>query len=560
MSLGNGNPKDGDKGSNFNYELKVLQGLQAIAVALEAGNHVYLTYSELYALYNARAFVPGRFYTITDFEVIYNVPTYNMLGDVYYDTENMPVRNTGGYSLTVQAFTNSLLYPSAFSMERPGVYFEYDITANRTVFDNEDAKGKITRYVNTYTGNSGYTDLEYVQYGRFSTYVSTGSPFTGTGFTVSFNDGSGTGHIECNDANALFNSEIAVGSIINLGGPGDGSNYGNVYVEQIITDNYLTFTAETGIGGTDYTTIYSSELISELLSWKETYIGQFARDGFYDYYTSIGNSGNCTNTTLGKCDIDNPFQLDNNVIGIRSDPATDITLGMGSTNNTIHYGSNVNILFADGNDFGSNVSNVNITGNVINNMFTGIQDCNISASMYENTITSDFYDNSIAGRFFFNRIRTPFYKNTINCINGFNNNTFNTKCAYNNITCKEMVGNTCDTFGENVILSGSVTDNSFGTEFIGNVIASNREGLSSNTFGKGVSFNYFLDFINNTFGSTGCNNNIFQCTVDSLDFTSATIIADTGYSKTVMQKSGGGAPTLWYLDATNTPQYDTVTA
>ena len=28
MSLGNGNPKSGDKGSNFNYELKVLQGLQ----------------------------------------------------------------------------------------------------------------------------------------------------------------------------------------------------------------------------------------------------------------------------------------------------------------------------------------------------------------------------------------------------------------------------------------------------------------------------------------------------------------------------------------------------
>jgi len=35
MSLGNGNPKEGDKGSNFNYELKVLQGLEAIAIALE---------------------------------------------------------------------------------------------------------------------------------------------------------------------------------------------------------------------------------------------------------------------------------------------------------------------------------------------------------------------------------------------------------------------------------------------------------------------------------------------------------------------------------------------
>lgn len=35
MSLGNGNPKEGDKGSNFNYELKVLQGLDAIATGLE---------------------------------------------------------------------------------------------------------------------------------------------------------------------------------------------------------------------------------------------------------------------------------------------------------------------------------------------------------------------------------------------------------------------------------------------------------------------------------------------------------------------------------------------
>lgn len=35
MSLGNGNPKDGDKGSNFNYELKMLQGLDNIATFFE---------------------------------------------------------------------------------------------------------------------------------------------------------------------------------------------------------------------------------------------------------------------------------------------------------------------------------------------------------------------------------------------------------------------------------------------------------------------------------------------------------------------------------------------
>jgi len=37
MSLGNGNPKEGDKGSNFNYELKVLQGLQRIINNVLAG-------------------------------------------------------------------------------------------------------------------------------------------------------------------------------------------------------------------------------------------------------------------------------------------------------------------------------------------------------------------------------------------------------------------------------------------------------------------------------------------------------------------------------------------
>lgn len=38
MGLGNGNPKDGDKGSNFNYELKVLQGLQCACDQLKAIN------------------------------------------------------------------------------------------------------------------------------------------------------------------------------------------------------------------------------------------------------------------------------------------------------------------------------------------------------------------------------------------------------------------------------------------------------------------------------------------------------------------------------------------
>lgn len=40
MSLGNGNPKEGDKRSGFNYELKVLQGLQSIINNAIAGTNV----------------------------------------------------------------------------------------------------------------------------------------------------------------------------------------------------------------------------------------------------------------------------------------------------------------------------------------------------------------------------------------------------------------------------------------------------------------------------------------------------------------------------------------
>jgi hypothetical protein len=34
MSLGNGNPTNGNKGSNFNFQLKVLQALQRILNAV----------------------------------------------------------------------------------------------------------------------------------------------------------------------------------------------------------------------------------------------------------------------------------------------------------------------------------------------------------------------------------------------------------------------------------------------------------------------------------------------------------------------------------------------
>jgi len=43
MALGNGNPKEGDKGSGFNFQLKVLQGIQSLINGSGGGGSVDVT-------------------------------------------------------------------------------------------------------------------------------------------------------------------------------------------------------------------------------------------------------------------------------------------------------------------------------------------------------------------------------------------------------------------------------------------------------------------------------------------------------------------------------------
>lgn len=555
MSLGNGNPKNGDKGSNFNYELKVLQGLQAIAVALETGNFTNITYENLYIAHNEATLKPGKFYQIIDFENIYDIPLYNVIGEQYYQAES---RNVGGEAIVVQAIGTDTLSPIAFIPSKPNVYIEYDVTASSTPISNTKTRGKITRYVDVSTGNSGYTDLDYVEYGRFSTYIPNGA-LTGTNFEFSLNDGGSTGHLVCNNGDALFATEISLGSIINLGNDGNGIDYINVYVEQILSDNYLIFTSEPGIGGGHSpNTVYNTVLLPNVFSWKETYMGQYDREGFYNYYKTVYSGSQ--NITLGKYNPENPFYLDNNIIGI-GNSCTNITFGNGSQNNTLGAGNNLNVSLGYSNFFGYSAFNNDLTGVISENIFTeGFQECQIHANMYNNTITGNFNSNTISGRFFFNKIVSNFYSNVINCPEDFTNNIFSDDFNRNNITSRSFSNNTGEAFYSNVILQGPVKNNFFGSDFSFNTINAIRDGLIYNTFGKGSSRNYFLDFINNQFNAVECYNNTFQCSVAGMDFTSATLIANYDYSKTVMQASGISTPILWYLDVTNTPQYDIVTA
>ena len=79
MGLGNGNPKEGDKGSNFNFELKVLQSLDAIATALDGGGGPTPV-----PLFDAGCFTP----TITSNE-IFNPPTITVQECYYVKVKNV---------------------------------------------------------------------------------------------------------------------------------------------------------------------------------------------------------------------------------------------------------------------------------------------------------------------------------------------------------------------------------------------------------------------------------------------------------------------------------------
>lgn len=93
MSLGNGNPKDGDKGSNFNYELKVLQGLEAIAVRLEEGIVPYTTAT---TGTNIKFVVPQ----------MYNTRTSPATGNLTNDLTNARI------GIVQKIYHNSLIAPS----------------------------------------------------------------------------------------------------------------------------------------------------------------------------------------------------------------------------------------------------------------------------------------------------------------------------------------------------------------------------------------------------------------------------------------------------------------
>lgn len=124
MGLGNGNPKNGDRGSNFNYELKVLQGLEAIADALDGGG----SSPNPNPLIASGCFSPS-ITPDSPCDVDSVVALYQKLGNIVQCTIQFTVANatTDLITFTIDGF----LFPPIDGFDRRYIY--YSITPDRLI-------------------------------------------------------------------------------------------------------------------------------------------------------------------------------------------------------------------------------------------------------------------------------------------------------------------------------------------------------------------------------------------------------------------------------------------
>lgn len=134
MGLGNGNPKYGDKGSNFDYEYRVLQGLDSIATALEtkcgfegtiykyicANGTPVENGNALKAAYSA---IPNG---------VYNQHTKLVLGPGTYNMAGTPLTLSKNYVDIISLTSERDVVLYAYDLEY-GVYNPINVTGNGTV-------------------------------------------------------------------------------------------------------------------------------------------------------------------------------------------------------------------------------------------------------------------------------------------------------------------------------------------------------------------------------------------------------------------------------------------
>jgi hypothetical protein len=219
----------------------------------------------------------------------------------------------------------------------------------------------------------------------------------------------------------------------------------------------------------------------------------------------------------------------------------------------------------------SNIIYENFLSNTIGSFFSfntlsnNFQNNTISSHFNHNNIGEGFGGNNIGYLFQLNTINQSFDNNEIgsnfgtNIINySFNANIIGDYCANNTIDhdfANNVVGSNFGGFGGNNIGS-NFNNNSIGNSFfemtIGDAFGYNTVGnySHSDVIGSSCANNTFgNNFVANTIGNVFSNNTVLD-NIDSVDFSSATLVYINVYNK-IIQKRLDGTAVLSYIDNSN---------
>ena len=196
------------------------------------------------------------------------------------------------------------------------------------------------------------------------------------------------------------------------------------------------------------------------------------------------------------------FQLTNcNNIKIESGHSN-VFLGSNIYSNTIGNNFYSNTI---GNNFFFNTIGNNFYSNTIGNFFYSNT---IGSFFYNNTIGNTFYYNTIGNTFYYNTIGNPFYYNTIG--NNFYSNTIGTN-FFNNTIRNTFFNNTIGNSLYYNTIGSFFYNNNIGTSIYYNTIANN---FNTNTIGNTFHTNTIgNNFFNNTIGNnfnTNTIGNVFE--------------------------------------------------
>jgi hypothetical protein len=462
-----------------------------------------------------------------------------------------------------------------------------------TQYPIADARGFITRRIDTNSGIDVPFDFRNYRYRRFGVDLTALNPYATVGFYgIGDNyDGQGTdgtfadfsvfpdntydvqwqGRSSINGNYALLDNTVFIGKTVRGLQLNNSRVFDNTFTEALqVTAENTIINANVSFNELNRVFIdvaFGNNLFADIIRGK---IGDL-RDSNFNSIFSTEMGFQCTANNfrdMSNCAIGNGFAL-NDMLDV-----TNNQIGNNFQNNNIP-----NFAFVDnviGNSFQSNtmsgifqynrcgnnvLSNImgtmtnNVFGNIIqnNNFGNGFSDNVVGNQFYLNTFTGgsnsqnnfgdNFNQNTMQTFFFRNRFTSNTYFNTFPSV--FVQNNFLESCFSNTFSGFGVSGNTfCNRF-ENNDFAGVATDNFAAKNFAGNTIGDNFQN------------NEFAAAFNNCTTISGFKENIVKTNLNAIDFSASTLVYQAG-NKTIFQRSDG-TNRLSYVNAADTVIYNTIT-